>query len=208
VRILAVFCAVAIAAVSDVSAQTRFRVLGVDTIDSVNAVRVYTIRDDKVAACYILFVLEPLDAGSAAPSDAQTPVLTPDQLNKVRVAQTLRDVTAVRDRRLVELKKRVAMVWTVVYQNERERIEEEYEGAVRVELPELYPAAQVAPGWRTTGTEMLNEAVRRAIADGDASLAAAARSALDDQLLRLLNRANPSASLTVSGPVPCGAVAK
>jgi hypothetical protein len=206
-RIVAALCVVAMAAGSEALAQARFRLLSVDTIDAVGSAHVYTIRDDKVGTCYVLFVLDPSGTGSVPPEPA-APTPTAEQLNKVRLAEALRELTAVRDRRMAEARRYIGTTWTIDYQMEQERIQEEYENAVRDWLPGLFPAAQIAPGWRTTGADELNDAVRRAIDAGDAAKAAVSRSALDDQLLRLLSRTNASAGLTVSGPAACAASAK
>lgn len=204
-RIVAALCVVVMAAGAEATAQARFHLLGVDTIDAVRTARVYTIRDDKVGACYVLFVLDPSDTGSAGPPEPPAPVPTAEQLDKMRLADALRGLTAARDRRMADSNRYVGTSWTIDSQMERERIQEDYERGVRAWLPELFPATQLAPVWRTTGIDELNEAVRRAIADGDAAQAAASRSALDDQLLRLLSRPNGSAGLTVSGPAACAA---
>jgi hypothetical protein len=183
-------------------AQNRFDVISDDVIAAVSGMTVYTIRDNISAVCYTLFVVEPSDAGPAPIVDP-VPVLTAEQLAKVRVADTLKDAMAARDRHLADLRSRATMLWTVEYQAAHERIVEGYERAVRGVLPDLFPAAQVAPAWRTTSTEQLNEAVRRAIADADVAIASASRLARDEQLRRLLDRATQSAKLTVSGPVGC-----
>jgi hypothetical protein len=136
------------------------------------------------------------------------PGLTPEQLDQVRVARALREATAARDRRLEDLRTRATTLWNLEYESERQRIVDEYERLVRGILPELHPAAQIVPGWSTTGSDALNEAVRRAIAEADATVAAASRSALDERLLRLLNPATQSARLAVSGPATCPVVGK
>jgi len=200
----AAVCAWWIAASPSAVAQSRFDVLRDDAIAAVDGMTVYTIRDNATAVCYTLFVLQSNEPRlSTAPAVEPGPVLSAEQRDKVRVADLLKDAIAARDRQLADLRARSTLVWTVEYETERERIVDGYERAVRIVLPELYPAAQVAPGWRTTGSDALNDAVRRAIADADVAIAAATRSARDDQLHRLLDRAMQSARLTVSGPVPC-----
>ena len=200
-------CVWSIGVSSTAVAQNRFDVLSDDVVAAVSGMTVYTIRDNVTTVCYTLFVLEPSDARSA-PIPDPIPVLSAEQLDKVRVADTLKDAMAARDRRLADLRSRITLLWTVEYETERERIVEGYERVVRGVLPDLYPAAQVAPGWRTTGTEALSEAVRRAIADADAAIASASRSARDEQFRRLLDRATQSSRLTVSGPIPCPSAAK
>lgn len=198
-----VICAAAIGFGADGSAQARFHVLGTDAVDAIHGMRVYTLRDDEAGACFRLFVLrsDGEAAREAIPPPAAT--LSSDQLEKVRISHALQEATAARDEQVVQLRSRRSSTWTVEYETERERIEQDYESAVRALLPDLYPAAQIAPGWRTTGTDELNAAVRRAIAAGEAAEAAATRSTLDDQLLRILTRMNQPAMLAVSPPVAC-----
>ena len=70
-------------------------------------------------------------------------------------------------------------------------------------MPQLYPSAQVAPGWPTTTPDELAAAVRRAIAEGDAVDTAAARSATEEELFRLI--ASNRGAATVFGPIVCRA---
>jgi hypothetical protein len=185
-------------------AQPRFHVLSDDSVDTVSGMHIYVIRDEARAVCFALFVLAPSDSGPGGSVEPLAAGPRPEQLEKMRLGQALREATALRDRRVDELRQRNDM-WPVNYEVYRERIEEEYERSVRALLPELFPAAQIVAGLRTTGTDALNDVVRRAIADGDAAEAAASRSVLDDQLLRLLGRGNTSPTLAVSGPLACRA---
>ena len=192
-------------AASPAAAQSRFDVLSVDAIAAVKGMNVYTIRDNQIAACYSVFVI---DAPDAAPPSlpVQTPVPppTPEQLEQARVAQALKDAMAIHDRKIAELQSH-RLMWSVEYGTERQRIEDEYELAVRQVLPDLHPTAQVAPGWPTSTREELNAAVRRAIAEAEAvpNGAAAARSGIDERLEYLLRRMTAAGRLAVTGPLAC-----
>jgi len=187
-------------------AQTRFELLSKETIAPIKGMSVYTIRDNKAGRCYSLFVLDPegVPLDTPAPSAAQAA----EQTAKARLAQSLKDAGGVRDQKMTDLRQRVGSMWTAEYEASRERIEQEYERTVVALLPDMYPSAQVAPGFRTTPRDKLDEAVRRAIADSDGAAAAQARSSVDERTLALLERLDRRASLTVSGPSPCQAEPK
>ena len=191
-----------IGASSGAAAQGRFELIGGDTIAAVQGLTVYTVRDRRTAVCYTLFVLGPPDGGSSGYT-VQEPVLTAEDLGKIRVAETLKQAAALRDRKIAALQSRTGTEWVAQNQAEHERIDDEYASVVRSVLPGVYPPGRLSPAWRTTTPDALDEAVRRAIADADALTAAAARSTLDDQVLQRLNWITQSARLAVAGPVTC-----
>lgn len=196
-------CACAIGTTTGAAAQGRFELLAGDTIAAVQGLTVYTVRDKRTAVCYTLFVLGPLDAASSS-NTAQEPVLTAEDLGKIRVAETLKQAAALRDQKIAALRSRIGTEWAAQNQAEHERIADEYASVVRSVLPGVvYPPGRLSPAWRTTTADALDEAVRRAIADADALTAAAARSTLDDQVLQRLNWVTQSARLAVAGPVTC-----
>jgi hypothetical protein len=160
------------------------------------------VRDKRMTVCYTLFVLGPLDAPSAR-NTGQLPVLTAEDLGKIRVAETLKQAAALRDGKIAALRSRNALEWAAENEAAHQRIEDEYASVVRSVLPGVYPPGRLSPTWRTTAPDAMDEAVRRAIADGDAVTAAAARSTFDDQVVQRLNRMTQSASLAVAGPVTC-----
>lgn len=200
---LTVLCAGAIGASLLAAAQGRFELLGGDAIAAVQGLSVYTVRDNRMTVCYTLFVLGPLDAPSARNRD-QLPVLTAEDLGKIRVAETLKQAAALRDRKIAALLSRPGAEWAAESEAARVRIEDEYASVVRSVLPDVYPPGRLSPAWRTTTLDALDEAVRRALADADAVTAAAARSTVDDQVVQRLNRITQSASLAVAGPAACG----
>ena len=197
---------------SDATAQQlRFDVVASDAVTGVHGLKVYTIRDNREARCYTLFVVDG-DEG-AAPAGVPPPLvpsMTHDEAGRVRTADALRDVKAERDRHIIELRARMSRMWTIDYTLARERIEDEYERRVGTILPDLYPPNQVAPGFRTTSRAELDGAVSRAIAEGDTVLASIARAPLEQRLATLLERADAARAtrVAVAGPSPCPSPAK
>ena len=184
--------------------QVRFDVVATDAVSGVNGLTVYTIRDNRAARCYTLFVVD--GDKSATPAGVPlVPSMTDEEAEKVRTADGLRALKVERDRRILQLRARAGTMWTIDYTVERERIEEEYEHRVGALLPDLYPPSQVAPGFRTMSREERDGAVTRAIAEGDTVIAAIARAPLEERLATLLERADPAraARVAVSGPSPC-----
>ena len=119
------------------------------------------------------------------------------------MAQTLKEAARLRDQKIAALRSRPSAGWPG--QNEAEeradpgRIRER--GSQRV--AGCVPAGRLAPAWRSTTPDALDDAVRRAIADGDAVIAATGKSTSDGQVLQLLNQISQSARLAVAGPVAC-----
>jgi hypothetical protein len=192
---------------SSATAQARFDVVTGDKVGGVSGLDVYTIRDKQTATCYTLFVLDAARGGdSRLPALPPAPELSSDQLDKVRLAETLRDLQAERDRELSDLQARTNNLWVFDYEINRAQIEQDYENAVIHLLPGLYPSAQVAPGLPTSSRGEVDAAVSRAMAEGDAITS---RSAVDERLLTLLEHFAASQGLapvtSVSGPVPCPA---
>jgi len=207
---------------SDAAAQGRFELIGQDAVGAVAGLTVYTIRDSVTAGCYTLFVLAPDQLPPPSPAEAQvTEVLTPEQLEKVRVAEQLRDAIAVRNRNIEDLRSRSSSMWLVQYENQRLQIDSDYDQTVRSLLPGLYPSATLAPGWPTSplaytsGTlapgwptnspEEVAAAVRTAIAEGDHAVSTARQSEVDGLMQRLLKGA-ASNRLAAAGPLACPAL--
>ena len=188
---------------SGAAAQGRFELVRSDAVTGVQGLAVYTVRDNGTAFCYTLFVLGGSDVESSR-SNIREPGVTAADLEKVRVAELLKEAMAIRDQRIAELRSPRTLGWqTPQLDTERDRIDEEYERAVREVLPHLYPAARNTPGIRSTSTDVLNEAVRQAIADADAVAAAGARASLEDQMLHALDVITRAPRLAVAGPSPC-----
>jgi hypothetical protein len=191
---------------SDAAAQSRFELLGQNPVGAVTGLTVYTIRDGVTAGCYTLFVLDPAQSSAPVPAEtAITEVLTPEQSERARVAQLLRDAIAERNRRIVDLRSRSTSMWTVQYETLLQQIDSDYEQTVRSLLPGLNPRAQVAPGWPTSSPDEVAAAVRTAIADGDIATGTARQSRVEALMERLLKSA-ASSRLAAAGPFACPAL--
>jgi len=191
--------------------QGRFEIVGTDAVSGANGLTVYTIRDNRAAHCYTLFVTG--GGEGAAPAGVPPPLvpsMTQDEADRVHTADALRALKTERDRHIIELRGRMSMMWTIDYTLAREHIEDEYERQVGAILPDLYPPSQIAPGYRTTSRADLDGAVSRAIADGDTVMAAIARAPLEQRFAALLERVDAArgARVAVSGPSPCPGTAK
>ena len=186
-------------------AQSRFDVLGNDAVNGLNGMTVYTVRDNRTAQCFTLFVTEGDRGATSLPLAIPPPEPTPEQLHKIDAAHALRDIQAEHNRQILALRSRT-LFWVNDYVYDRERIDQEYERAVSTLLPGLYPSASVAPGWPTTSRQEMDAAVNRAITEGDAVAAALARAPLDDRLRALLERTDAARvpRVAVTGPSPCG----
>lgn len=196
-----------IGARTDAAPQTRFELVGQEPVAAVTGLTVYTIRDRATAGCYTLFVLDPDQLPPPSPAEtAVTEVLTPEQLERVRVAELLRDAIAARDRSIVDLRSRSSsFMWVNQYETLRQQIDSDYEQTVRSILPGLYPPATVSPGWPTSTPDEVAAAVRTAIADGDSAVNTARQSEVDAQMQRLLKGA-ASNRFAAAGPLACPAV--
>jgi hypothetical protein len=184
------------------AAQGRFELISGDAVAAVQGLGVYTVRDNRTAVCYTLFVLGAFDADSSrdAPQGA---ALTSADVDKIRLADVLRNAQAIRDQKVAALRSSSVIGWTAAqYAFARAEIDDEYERTVRALLPGLHPANPIMPAMRTTSTDELNVAVRQAIADADAVITAQSRSASDDRTVRLLNQMSQSPRLAVAGPAP------
>ncbi len=199
---------VLVAGAGTAAAQARFDLLASDGVGGISGLTAYTVRDNRTASCYTVFVLDGekrAELNAARPSPP--PPLNPEQQRAVERADALRDARAERDRQVVDLRARSYTMWTIDYDMAREQIEQDYERTVAAVLPEVYPSAQVAPDLRTTSREALDAAVGRALAEGAAATAALEPPPADQRLLALLERIDTTRTsrLAVSSPVRCPA---
>ena len=208
VAAVAALLAWSIGARNDAVAQSRFELLGREPVEAVTGLTIYTIRDGVTAGCYTLFVLDSDQLLPPSPAGTSiTDVLTPEQLDRVRVADQLRDAIAERNRSIEDLRSRSgSTMWLGQYENLRLQIDSDYEQAVRSLLPGLHPSSTLAPGWPTSSPDEVAAAVRTAIADGDSALNAARQSEVDALMQRLLKGA-ASNRLAAAGPFTCPAPA-
>jgi hypothetical protein len=193
-----------------VSAQARFDVLTQHVVPEISGLRVVTIRDTQLSECYALFIMESA-APSAAP-DAAAPTTTRADEAAQESLRRIQEAAEKRDRQLAELQATVKAPTqypndfpSVMRQHEtaRMKIEEEYERALRAELPGTSPWSSSVPGVRTGGSEELGNAMRRAVLDPDPT---APMKVVAGQLARLdalLTRLIEEPRLAVSGPAKC-----
>src|SRR5215470_4387324 len=81
------------------SAQDRFAVLTQSTMADVSGLRIVTIRDNQLSACYTVFILElPAPPGSVAPAGADDATLL--------AVERVREAAERRDRQLTDLSAR------------------------------------------------------------------------------------------------------
>lgn len=200
-------------------AQARFEVLTQETITEVSGLRVVTIRDKRLEACYTLFIMEP----SASPP-VVAPAATQDDESRQQSVDRMRDAAEKHDRAIADLNAqfearvgRSHEAWLTSpdtggateaqkYELERMRIDEEYERTLRREVPGSYPWKTLRPGMRTGGWEDAAEAMRRSITNPDPTQArtladpGGLNSILEAGFQRLLE----APRLAATGPASCG----
>ena len=208
---------------SSLSAQSRFEALKQDTIPGVGGLRIITVRDTLLDACYTLFMTE---SASTADNGAPTP---PIDDARQQAIQRLRDAAARHDEQVGALKEQfetktgltpemaripglavarnVSLAdYLVRYEVERMRVDGFYESALRAEIPGSLPAASSTPGMKTGAWEDLAEATRRAVTNPDPGTmqTLADPVGLNSQLASWLRQVSDAPRLSATGPVPCG----
>lgn len=179
------------------SAQTRFEILGQDTMTNVSGLRIVTIRDNQLSACYTLFVMQ----SSVAPAEEAVAAPTPADEAIRQSVQRIREAADKRDRQVAELMSTTSTPGQ--FETARVKIEEEYERALMAELPGSHPWASALPGVKSGAPEDSASAIRRAMLDPDPT---SSMKAMADRLARLedlLTRLIEEPRLAVSGPVAC-----
>lgn len=210
-------------------AQARFELLTRDTIGEIGGLQIFTIRDNHLAACYTVFVLQPTALTPSPPSPEllnQGPSPTEQQQAaeeraKAAVLQRLRDAAAKRDQQFAELRARAddplriieAIHTPAEFETARLKIEDEFAQALVRLLPgsPYAPYAAPYPGGRTSGDFDLAEAIRRSLANPDQTTlrtfadsggSNAQLESLSQQVIQL-QRMVEAPKLTASGPAPC-----
>jgi hypothetical protein len=184
-----------------VNAQGTLEVIQQETVSNINGLRAVTIRDNSLSACYTLFILDQhIDAGSA---------LRPDDATEQSLRR-LRDAADERDREIAELNAATDLsrlsdyeqaVAKTKYENERVRIDDRYEQALRMEIPGSYPWASLLPGTKSGSQEDPANAIRRAVVDPSPSSTLLTQEFAElNSLLRSLIEAP---RMTSSGPFAC-----
>jgi hypothetical protein len=161
-------------------AQGRLEVLAQQSIPGVSGLRVVTIRDNQLAACYTVFIMEPSATSDAGAQIEEQPVDTAEQ-ESIRV---IREASEHYDQQLADLNANFEakvgrpplQTWNntvgwpytftavVQYELDRAKIAEQYQRVLQTQIPTAAPFATAAPGMKTGNWQDLAEAVRRAIA--------------------------------------------
>jgi len=219
---ISMLCGALLLTSSSLSAQNRFEALKQDTIPGVGGLRIITVRDTLLAACYTLFIAE-------SPSLADNGVPPPpiDDARQQSI-QRLRDAAALHDEQVVELRtqfesrtgltpemaripglavaRNVSLAdYLVRYEVERMRVDGLFQSAIRAEIPGSLPPASATPGMKTGAWEDLAEATRRAITNPDPtpSQTLADPVGLNSQLASWFQQLSDAPRLSATGPVPC-----
>jgi len=84
---------------ASLTAQTRFQVLGQEATNEIPGLRIVTIRDNQLDACYTVFLFEP-----SAPAEISAPVATTPDEAAQQSLQRIQDAEIIRDRQFSELR--------------------------------------------------------------------------------------------------------
>lgn len=217
---VSLLCGALLLSASSLSAQNRFEVLKQDMIPGVGGLRIITVRDMVLDACYTLFMTEP-------PATADVP---PPQIDEARQQsiQRLRDAAAWHDEQVGALRnqfesrtgltpemaripglavaRNVSLAdYLVRYEVERMRVDGIYQSALRAEIPGSLPPASATPGMKTGAWEDLAEATRRAVTNPDPTplQTLSDPGGLNSQVASLVQQLSDAPRLSATGPVPC-----
>jgi len=206
---------------SSLSAQNRFEALKQDTIPGVGGLRIITVRDTVLDACYTLFMTE-------APPIAEDQLPPPIDEARQQSIQRLRDAAAWHEEQVGALRsqfesrtgltpemaripglavaRNVSLAdYLVRYEVERMRVDGMYQSALRAEIPGSLPPASATPGMKTGAWEDLAEATRRAVTNPDPTplQTLSDPGALNSQVASLVQQLSEAPRLSATGPVPC-----
>jgi hypothetical protein len=218
---ISMLCGALLLTPSLLSAQNRFEALKQDMIPGVAGLRVITVRDTVLDACYTLFVTEP----ASAPVYAQAPPIDSEQQQAI---QRLRDAAALHDEQVSQLKAQFAnrtgltpeearipglavarnislADYLVRYEAERMRVDGLFQSTLRAEIPGSLPPTSATPGMRTGAWEDLAEATRRAITNADPApmQTLADPGGFNSQLASWFQQLSNTPRMSATGPVPC-----
>ena len=220
----ALLCGALLATVPSLSAQSRFEALKQDTVPEVAGLRVITLRDTLLDACYTLFMMEPVGPPAGAP---QAP---PIDEARQQAIDRIRDAAERHDQQVAELSlqfqsktgltpemaripglavaRNVSLAdYLVKYDVERMKADSEYEGVLRTEIPGSLPFATATPGTKTGSWEDAAEAIRRAVTNPDPGQfkTLADAGGFNSQLTSILQHMADAPRMAASGPAPCNA---
>jgi hypothetical protein len=184
-----------------VNAQNTLDVVAQGPVSGISGLRAITIRDNQLSACYTLFILEQrTDVGVVTTADVATQ----------QSLQRMREAADERDRRIAELNAATDLshlndyeqaVARAKYEDDRVRIDDQYEQALRMEIPGSYPWSSTRPGTKSGSQEDPANAVRRAVVDPNPTSTLLTQEFAElNTLIRSLIEAP---RMTSSGPFAC-----
>ena len=219
-RSLAAACLAVIVGFSTfLSAQSRFQVLSQDSMNDAGGLRVTVIRDTQLSSCFVVFSTE-------SPVTPPVPELytppSPGEVARQEAIQRMGQAAIRRNQQLADLnanfERRAGIPYTAWtsnttyavdpvllgnYQQDLQRINQEYENVLLSIVPGTYPYAAPVPGMRTGGLEDAASALRLALLDPNPT---ETMRTITNQFARIddaLKRLNAAPRLAATGPIPC-----
>ena len=197
--------------------KNRFEILSRDSMND-GGLRITVVRDNQLSSCFAVFMVES-PVPPPAPQADWTP--TPAELARQDAILQLRYAAERRDRQLAQLNadftRRAGRPYDSItststyavdpvllgnYQQDYQKINQEYENAVISLVPGSVPFAVPTPGMRAGGTDPASVA-RLALLDPDPNASLRAMSnqfaSIDNALRQLI----AAPRLAASGPFPC-----
>jgi len=221
-RISAACCAAIVGFTTSLSAQNRFQIVSQDAMNDAGGLRVTIVRDSQLGSCFAVFSM---DSGGAPPPPVAevVPPPSPAELARQEAILRIRDAAATRDAQLYDLNTEferragrsynsltslnntyaVDPVLLGAYQQNLQKINEQYENTLRSIVPGTFPWAAPVPGMRTGGLEDAASVMNLALLNPDPS---ANSRTMSNQIARIddaLRRMAAAPRLAASGPFPC-----
>jgi hypothetical protein len=216
-RSLAAACLAAIVGFTTApSAQSRFQVI---SQDDAGGLRVTVIRDTQLSSCFVLFSMEP-PAPPPVP-EVYTPP-SPGEVARQEAIQRMGEAAIRRNQQLADLnanfERRAGIPYTALtsnttyavdpvllgnYQQDLQRINQEYENVLLSIVPGTYPYAAPVPGMRTGGLEDAASALRLALLDPNPTETMRNITSQFARIDEALRRLNAAPRLAATGPIPC-----
>jgi hypothetical protein len=202
---------------TSLSAQNRFQII---SQDDAGGLRITVVRDTQLSSCFAVFSME----SAVPPAVAEVvPPPGPAELARQDAILRIRDAAATRDQQLYDLNTEferragrsynsltslnntyaVDPVLLGAYQQNLQKINEQYENTLRSVVPGTMPWAAAVPGMRTGGLEDAAGVMNLALLNPDPSGTARTLSNQIAQIDDALRRLNAAPRLAASGPFPC-----
>jgi len=204
---------------TSLSAQSRFQIISQDGMNDAG-LRITVVRDTQLGSCFAVFSVE-----SPAPPPAVEVIGPPSPGELARQEAILRmgEAAVRRNQQLAnlnaEFERRTGRPYSSLtsnstyavdpvllgnYQQDLQKINQEYENVMLSIVPGTFPYAAPVPGMRTGGLEDAASAMRLALLDPNPTETMRAITSqfarIDDTLKRLM----AAPRLAASGPFPCG----